>query len=80
MYPLFLASAAVLYYGIPVDRAEVIAESMASTTVPTKKTSNAEAKSDQMLPQILMLTSYRLISVVISTPAIAGTVLPSGKT
>jgi hypothetical protein len=28
----------------------------------------------------LILTSYRLISVVISTPAIAGTVLPSGKT
>jgi hypothetical protein len=52
IYPSFEASAAVEYSGIPTERAETIAELIASQTEPTKKTSNAEAKSAQMFPQI----------------------------
>ena len=57
-----------------------IADSISSTTVLTKKTSKADAKSDQMFPQILMSTSNLSMLVLTSTLLIYGTWRPSGRT
>lgn len=50
MYPLVDSIAELSKLGVVVVKAAVIPVSMASATVPTKKTSKREAKSDQMLP------------------------------